>query len=93
MAIDQTDKAQNMATKVVTASVKFMDAINELRQLEEERAAAGLTLTDYDADYATGSNKHVDGNALNGVVATSIPAIWTFMTTGSYDDNLQKVLP
>lgn len=93
MAIDQTDKAQNMATETVNAAQKFMEAIEALRALEDERASSGLTLTDYDDDYAAGSNKHVDGAALNAVLNTSIPAILTFMADNNHDDNLQKVRP
>lgn len=91
MAIDQTDKAQNLATKIVNESQKFMLALAALRDLEDERVAAGLDLTAFDADYATGSNKHIDGAALNAVINTSIPAIWTFMIGANHDDNLQKV--
>lgn len=93
MAIDQTDKALNAASETVDAVQKFMEAIETLQALENERAASGLTLTNYDADFATSSIKHVDGAALNAVLNTSIPAIWTFMTTGNHDDNLQKVRP
>lgn len=93
MAIDQTDKALNMASETVNAAQKFMEAIETLQALEDERVASGMTLTDFDADFATSSIKHVDGASLNAVLNTSIPAIWTFMTTNNHDDNLQKVRP
>lgn len=93
MAISQNNKALNIATDTVDATQKFMEAIETLRALEEERAAAGLTLTDFDDDFAASSVKHVDGAAINAVLNTSIPAIWTFMTANFHDDNLQKVRP
>ena len=93
MAIDQTDVALNIGSKTVDATVKFLDAIEALQSLEDQRVAAGLTLTDFDADYATSSLKHLDGAALNAILNTSIPAIWTFMTTNNHDDNLQKARP
>jgi len=93
MAIDLTDKALNLASEIVNEAEKFMTALENLRNLEDERAAAGITLGDYDADYLLGSLKHIDGAALNGAINTSIPAIWTFMTANNHDDNLQKVRP
>ncbi len=94
MAIDQTDKAVNMAMAIVAATEKFMAALEELENLEAERAAAGLTLTDFDATYAaTKDLKHVGGIELNSVVNTSIPAILSFMVSGNHDDNLQKARP
>ena len=91
MAIDQTNVALNIATKAIDSTIKFLDAIAELQALEEQRAAAGITLTDFDADFATSAVKHVDGASLNAVLNTSIPAIWTFITTGNHDDNLEKM--
>lgn len=95
MAIDQTAKALNLASQTINAAAKFMEAIEALQALEDERAASGLTLTNFDADFAAddSSIKHVAGADLNAVLNTSIPAIWTFMTTGNHDDNIQKVRP
>lgn len=93
MAIDQTNKALNIASETVQATQKFMEAIEALRSLEDERASAGLSLASFDAAFAASDVKHVDGAALNAVLNTSIPAIWTFMTTNFHDDNLQKVRP
>ena len=93
MAIDQTNKALNIASETVDAVQKFMEAVETLRALEDERTSSGLTLTDFDTDFAASSVKHVDGAALNAALNTSIPAIWTFMTANFHDDNLQKVRP
>lgn len=93
MAIDLTDKALNLAGETVNEVEKLMAAIEKLRALEDERAAAGLTLTEFDAAFAVSSLKHVDGAALNAAINTSIPAIWTFITDNFHDDNLQKVRP
>lgn len=93
MPIDQTDKALNIASETVDAVQKLMEAFEALRALEDERLSGGLTLTDFDAAFAASGVKHVDGAALNAVLNTSIPAIWTFMVSGFHDDNLQKVRP
>lgn len=95
MAIDQTRKALNMASKTIDAVQKFMEAIEALQALEKERSGAGLTLTNYDAAFAAddSSIKHVDGTILNGVLNTSIPAIATFMADNNHDDNLNKARP
>ena len=93
MAIDQTDVALNLASKTVDATVKFLGAIEAIQSLEDQRAAAGLTLTDYDAAFETSGIKHMDGAALNAILNTSIPAIWAWMVTNNHDDNLQKARP
>ncbi len=100
MAIDQTGVAVNIGAKTIGATVKFLDAIEELQSLEAQRVAVGLTLTDYDAAYATSGIKHVDGAALDAIINTSIPEIWKFMTGDvtavvgqQHDDNLQKARP
>ncbi len=95
MAIDQTAKALNLASQTINAAEKFMEAIEALLALEDEREASGLILTDFDDGFAAddSSIKHVDGATLNAVLFTSIPAIWTFMTTNNHDDNIQKVRP
>lgn len=90
MVIDQTDKALNVGSKTVNAVEKFMKAIEELRALEDERSASGLTLSGFDAAFMDSSLKHVTGADLDAVLKTSIPAIWTFMTDNNHDDNLQK---
>lgn len=100
MAIDQTNVASNIGTKTVTETVKLLDAVKALQALEEQRVAAGITLTDFDATFAAGSNKHMDGAAFNAILNTSIPEIWKFMTGDvtavlgqQHDDNLQKARP
>lgn len=92
MAINQEDKALNLAAQTVRAVEEFMGATETLRSLEAQRVASGLSLTDYDAAYAASTNlRHIDGTALNAVLFTSVPAIWAFMVAGDHDDNLQKV--
>lgn len=93
MAINQSDVALNLGSKTVDAAVKFLDAIEALQSLEEQRIAAGLTLTAFDAIFAASSIKHMNGAALDAIINTSIPAIWSFMTTNNHDDNLQKARP
>ena len=89
MAVDQTQKAKNLASETVTAVDAFMAALEKLESLEAERANGGLTLTDFDADFAGLSTlQHVDGTKLNAVLNTSIPAIRTFIDTNNHDDNL-----
>lgn len=93
MAIDNSSKALNIGSEMVDAVEQMMTAIEKLQSLEEQRAASGLVMTDYNTDFANSAIKHVDGDAINAVINVSIPAIWTFMTTNNHDDNLQKVRP
>ncbi len=91
MAVDRTDVALNIASNTVASATNLLDAIAELQALEAQRVAAGITLTDFDADYATSGVKHVNGASLDAVLNTSIPAIWTYITTNNHDDNLEKM--
>lgn len=93
MAIDQTNVALNLGSKTVDAAVKFLDAIEALQSLEEQRDTVGLDLSDFDTIYAASAIKHMDGADLTAILFTSIPAIWTFMVANNHDDNLQKARP
>ena len=100
MAIDRTDVALNLGSKTVDATVKFLDAIEALQSLEEQRGSAGVTLTAFDAAFASSSIKHMDGASLDAILNTSIPEIWKFMIGDvtavlgqQHDDNLQKARP
>ncbi len=94
MAVDKTQKALNLASRTITATTKFMVALEDLLDLNTERSNGNIDLTDYDAEYLLHDNlKHVDGAMLNAVLSTSIPAIDGFMTGASHDDNLQRVRP
>ena len=94
MAINQAEKAKNIAIEAVAATDQLMAALERLRSLEEERAGAGIDLPAFDETYegVTGL-KHIDGAALNSVLNTSVPALWAFLTDNFHDDNLQKVRP
>lgn len=92
MAIDQTQKALNMATATVNAVNDFMSALETLESLEDERATSGINLLSYDAAYAAlDSLKHVNGASVRDVLMTAIPAIRANMVTNSYDDSLNAV--
>lgn len=94
MAINQQDKALNMASAAISAVEQFMGALETLTSLEAERAASGVNLATFDATYAASTSlRHVDGAALNAVLNTSMPAIKTFMEANNHDDNLQKARP
>lgn len=89
MAVDQTQKALNMASATVAAVDAFMKAFEKLEALEAERAGAGMNLLAFNTQFLeVDSIKHVDGTKLNSVLATSIPAIRTFIDTNNHDDNL-----
>lgn len=94
MAIDQTEKAKNLAIATVEATDQFMSAFEKLIALEEQRVSSGLDLTAFDDTYASVAGlAHVDGAALNAVLNNSIPTIWSYMLQFFHDDNLQKVRP
>lgn len=92
MAIDQTQKALNMAEATITASNKFMAALETLESLEAERLNSGINLLSFDDAYAAlDSLKHVNGSSLRDVLNTAIPAIRTFIDTNDYNDDLEAV--
>lgn len=93
MAIDQTDVALNLGSKIINASIKFLEALEALEILEAQRIDTGIVLGDFDTDYENSSIKHVDGASLIAVTGTSIPAIRTFIDTGNHNDNLQDMRP
>lgn len=89
MAVDQTQKALNIADATVNAVDKFMEALETLESLEAERANSGINLLAFNTDFLEISTlKHVDGTKLNLVLFTSIPAIKSYIDTNNYDDNL-----
>ena len=91
MAVDLTTKALKMAIEIISNVEDLMVAFQNLANIEAERSSSGLSLSDFDADYLLSSiTKHVDGDTLNGVVNTSIPAIIAFMESNFHDDNLHK---
>ena len=58
-----------MADETVEATKKFMEAIETLRNLEDERAGGGLILTNFNTTYEGNDGlKHVDGAALDSVL-------------------------
>lgn len=94
MAINQGNKALNLATETVQATEKFMQALDTLVALEGERIKSGIVLADYDAVF--GSNealKHVDGESLTAVLGTSTPALVAWLTDNFHINNFQKVRP
>ncbi len=93
MAIDQTDVALNLGSKTVDATVKFLDAIEVLESLEDQRDTVGLNLSGFDTAYENSAIKHMNGADLTAILFTSIPAIRAFMTANNHDDNLQKARP
>lgn len=89
MAIVQTDKALNLATRVVAASELLMRAMEQLVALKDEKESAGIDFVAFDTDYAaTEGLKHVDGARLNNVLS-STAAVQTFLTTNFHDDIFQ----
>ena len=94
MAVDQTAKALNLASRMVAASDQLMRAVETLINLKDEKESSGVDFTAQAVEdaLAESSLKHLDGNALNGVLSSSV-AVRDFMVTSFHDDNYQRVRP
>lgn len=89
MAIDQTDKALALGRRLVLLSGQIMSVIEEARAVKDEKESSGIDLTTFDAVFAAGDLRHVDGTRLNNVI-TSFAALETWATTNFHDDNWQQ---
>lgn len=94
MAINQTAKALNIASRTIDATDRLIKAMNDLLNLESERSTAGVTLSAFDAalDAASASTQHATGADYQAAL-TSAATINTFMTTGFHYTTLNKVRP
>jgi hypothetical protein len=88
---DNTNKAVNMAWMTMAAAEKLIAALDELAALETLRGRSFIDLTTFDAAYAAEPGiSHLTGNTLVNVLATSTPAIRTFMADNFHEDNYQQ---
>lgn len=94
MAIDQTAKALNIASRTIDATDRLVKAMNDLLNLEGERSTAGVTLASFDAalNAATASTRHATGADYQAAL-TSAATINTFMTSNFHYTTLNKVRP
>lgn len=94
MAVDVTDKALNLCSKLMQAADDLMNAIERLSDLKDEKESSGLDLTSTAIEDAldASSLKHADGNDFNNVISSGA-AIKTFMVSNFHDDVLSKVRP
>lgn len=94
MAVNQTDKALNLASRLVAASSQLMGAVEQLAALKDEKESSGVDFTVATIQTALGisSIKHVDGAALNSILS-SAAALKTWLEANFHDDNFQKARP
>lgn len=91
---NQTDKALSIALETAQACEQVVSGLDKLAALEQERAKSFLNLSDFDAAYeANSGTKHLTGNTLTNVLATSTAAIRGFMVTNNHEDNFQQARP
>lgn len=94
MPVDPTDKALNLCSRLMAASIQLMDAVALFAALKDEKESAGLTLTAaaIEAAIAASTLKHANGDAFNAVIGSSA-ALKTWLEQNFHDDNFQKVRP
>jgi len=85
MAINQKDKALGVARRLVTLAEQITALIETSNALKIEKESSGIDFTLYNADYALGDLKHLDGTSLNNAM-TSFAAFKTWAEAGFYDD-------
>jgi hypothetical protein len=94
MAIDTTDKALNLATRLVAQATNLMDAVRALDALREEKEGSGVDFAPGGTpmDFSGTGLKHIDGNNINNVLTTA-GAVKSWMESTFNDDNLDAVRP
>jgi hypothetical protein len=94
MAVDTTDKALNLCTRLADAANRLMIAVEDLANLKDEKESAGLTLTaaEIEAALDASSLKHADGTDFDNVISSGA-AVKTFLVTNFHDDIFAKVRP
>ena len=92
MAVDVTEKALNMCSRLAIAANQLMEAVETLNALKEEKESAGLNLTAaaVEAALAASSLKHASGTNFNNVISSGA-ALNTWLTTNFHDDIFDTV--
>jgi hypothetical protein len=94
MAINQTDKALNLCTRLMAAATKVMEGVEELARLKDEKESAGVDFTAAPVETALSGSalKHANGTDFNNVLSSGA-ALKGWLETNFHDDILQKVRP
>ena len=94
MAIDATNKALNLATKLVTQATRLMDAVRALDALRQEKEGSGVDFAPggVPMDFAGTDLKHINGNNINNVLTTA-GNVKAWLESTFNDDNLDAVRP
>lgn len=94
MATDTSDKALNLATRLVDGSVRLMDAVRYLAALNDEYVGTGIDFAPdgVPMDFSGTALKHIDGNDVTAVL-TSAAATAEWLATSFNDNNFDKVRP
>lgn len=92
MAIDNTDKALSIAKQLSDLSERIMSVIEDAHSAKNEKEGLGIDLSDYDALFAEGQFRHLDGNTLNNIISSFI-ALETWATTNFHTTNWQQGRP
>lgn len=96
MAINQTEKRRALARNLAAKSAALVDILNQLDDLRQQHAAAGLTFDNADFEAVAGL-QHFDASTANDLIF-SIEQVSKFVrgesaTTGNHITNLEKVRP
>jgi len=95
MAVETTDKALNLCSRLMSAADQLMGAVEQLAALKNEKESSGLDLTAAAVETALGASpalKHASGTNFNNVI-TSGAAINAWLEAEFHDDIMQSVRP
>lgn len=94
MAVDVTQKALNICSRLMNATNSLMQAVEELYNLKNEKESAGLDLTAAAVESAISASslKHANGTDFNNVISSGA-ALKTWLETNFHDDVFDKVRP
>lgn len=92
MAVNQTDKALNLCSRLQSAANGVMQAVEQLSVLKDEKESSGVDFTAQALEDALGTSvlKHTEGNDWNNVLSSGA-ALKTWLEANFHDDVFQKV--
>lgn len=92
MAIDQTNVALDIASKVIQQATNFIEAFEEMEDLLTHATQSGINMTSFDeALSASPEIKHTDGVTINKL-AVIIPALQTYLNATSTGGTTYKAV-
>lgn len=92
MAVDTTDKALNLASRLCDGATELMGAVRKLSALIDEYGGSGVTFVTEGTpmEFPGTALKHINGQDVTNVI-TSATAVQQWLSSNFHDDNFDKV--